>query len=380
MSEHLLTQAIKWIDSNAALEQYCEQWHSQRLIALDTEFMRSKTYYPIAGLLQFNDGHANYLLDPLAVSDYAPLAELFDQDDIVFALHSASEDLEVLNQQVGHLPQTICDTQIACALDGPDFSMGYARAVQDKLDVDLPKSETRSDWLQRPLSKSQIMYAALDVEYLFQLATTLIESLSAKNRLDYVFEEGQGLLQAYKVIQDPELSYKRVRGAWKLNARQLYCLQSLSRWRELAAQARDVPRNQIIKENVLLELAKRMPESKRELGKISDLSEKASRRYGDRIIELVQAARELEASALPEPLPMPLSKAATQILKDLRARIEEVAEQVNIASEILLKKKDYEALVRQFLEAGKVESLSGWRGQLLNEHIAEFFKHAEANS
>ena len=158
------------IDDSATLANYCQQWLKQPLIALDTEFMRTETFYPIPGLIQVADEHQCYLIDPLQVDDMSPLVELLRAPEVLKVLHAGNEDIELFRHSYGVIPAPLFDTQIGAAFVGWGFSMGLQRLVAHALDVELGKGETTSDWLQRPLTPEQEHYAALDVAYLPVLA------------------------------------------------------------------------------------------------------------------------------------------------------------------------------------------------------------------
>ena len=180
----LLRQPIRHIKDNDTLNNYCKSWLQCRLLAVDTEFMRVDTYFPIASVIQINDGKANYLIDPLEISDWSHFTEVMISPDIIKALHACSEDLDVFNNLLGVLPVKLFDTQIAAALLGLGASVGYGNLVNECLDVILPKGETRSNWLARPLSEAQVNYAALDVDYLYELAMLLEKQLNDK-KIEY---------------------------------------------------------------------------------------------------------------------------------------------------------------------------------------------------
>lgn len=203
MSQDLVKQPIIWVDNDDQLEQVCESWMELNMIAVDTEFMRSQTFYPIAGLIQVNDGERNYLIDPSAIQDFFPLVDIFDNENILKVLHSCSEDLEVFQHTFGCVPKNILDTQIAAAFVGHSYSLGFANLARDVLNVDLPKGETRSDWLQRPLSVAQIQYAAMDVEYLYILATELIASLKKTTAIK--LGDGRQPVSNHQFLRKPEL-------------------------------------------------------------------------------------------------------------------------------------------------------------------------------
>ena len=373
----LVKQPVEWIDSNTKLEIVCGELEDQPILALDTEFMRSDTYYPITGLIQINDGSRNLLIDPKEVDDYYPLVELIDNPSILKVFHSCSEDLEVFHRTTGSMPAPIFDTQIAGALAGYGFSMGFANMVRVALNVELPKTETRSDWLARPLSQHQIYYAAMDVEYLYALACHLMERLESRSRLSWAKEESESLVTRYFENQDPASSYLRFRSAWKLNARQLAVLIELTKWREDFAQERDQPRNRIIKESAAFEIAKIMPKQVAQLRNIEGLSERMIRTNGKKIISIVTGANELEPHELPEPIDRPLGSDAKPILKSLREFVSETADRLGVPPEILLKKKDYEYIAERVLREDKLDlpaNLRGWRKDPIGNPILNFLQ------
>lgn len=377
MTENLLQQPICWIDSNDALEEKCRQWESVNILALDTEFIRTTTYYPIAGLIQVNDGKENTLIDPQKIDDWFPFVEILEDENRIIAMHACSEDLELLQVEIGTLPSCIFDTQVAAAFVGEESSLGYAKLVQTQLNIDLPKSETRSDWLQRPLSQPQILYAALDVEFLHELALNLITELEKQKRLDWVLEEGVRVYKQFKQHQSVPDSYKKIKSAWKLNPRRLAVLMALSRWRENYAQTHNVPRNRVIKEKSLFELAVQCPKNLPQLRKIEGLNERVIRKQGKQVLNIIHEQTSLPEDELPAPLTPPLGKEDREILKLVKSQVVELGERLGISSDILLRKKEIEKLVRLKLadDWQAIESsFSGWRQDVLAELLIGYLR------
>jgi len=379
MLKKIHKQSIHWVDSTASLEALCERWLAQKMLAVDTEFMRSQTYYPIAGLIQVNDGECNYLIDP-TVMDCSAFTPVLQDAGVIKVLHSCSEDLEVFSRLLGVVPRNVFDTQIAAAMSGYGFSVGYANLVNAALGVELPKGETRSDWLQRPLSLAQKEYAAIDVEYLYQLAALLIVKLKESQRLGWVQEDCQHLLETFAENQSVDNAYLRIRQAWRLNQKQLAVLKALTSWREKEAQRRDVPRNHVIKEHALLDMATRIPSHVSQLRKYEGVSERIIRSDGTTIIALIAEVLDENPKTFPDVLDRPLSGSENKWSKRLRSVVQRVAGEKNIAPEILLKKREYEAITRYFLscESSNLNQvkddlqrfIEGWRSVLLNESLA----------
>ncbi|HEX5842407.1 MAG TPA: ribonuclease D, partial [Pseudomonas sp.] len=251
---------IHWIVDDASLAQHCATWRSLPFVAVDTEFMRVDTFYPIAGLLQVSEGERAYLIDPLLISDWSPFADLLQDQAVVKVLHACSEDLEVFLRLTGSLPAPLFDTQLAAGYLNLGFSMGYSRLVQAVLNIELPKGETRSDWLQRPLSETQISYAAEDVLHLAEVYGALKQQLS-EEKYAWVLEDGAELVAGLGREVDPELAYREAKLAWKLSRQQLAVLQALCAWRELQARVRNQPRNRVLREHSLWPLARTQPDN-----------------------------------------------------------------------------------------------------------------------
>ena len=353
------TDLALFVDDDAQFVDLCKQWQQVDFLALDTEFIRTDTFYPIAGLLQVSDGHSNYLLDPLKITDFSAFAALMKDQGIVKVLHSCSEDLEVFDRLVGELPSPLFDTQIAAAISGLGFSMSYQRLVEALLDIHVEKGETRSNWLQRPLTQSQCHYAALDVEHLPKVYHLLSNRLTDLNRSQWLVEECEASIAKY---HSNEPYYKKVKSAWKLSSSQLGLLEQLTTWREQQARARDVPRGRIIKDRSCFEIAAKPPRSKTQLSAVEDITSKIVRTDGDTILSLIEQYQ-ANPSNLPA-LPKPLPKESSATLKQLKEHVRIKAQQLDVPAELLVKKRDYEAIIRSGLRGAKYQlpsTLQGWR-------------------
>lgn len=354
---------VQWVHDDASLAERCEQWRQLPFVAVDTEFMRVDTFYPIAGLIQVGDGQRAYLIDPLKVNDWAPLAALLRDNAVVKVVHACSEDLEVLLRLTGALPAPLFDTQLAAAYLNIGFSMGYSRLVQAVLGVELPKGETRSDWLQRPLSETQVQYAAEDAQHLAELYVALTERLS-EEKYRWVLEDGAELVGGLQREVAPEERYREVKQAWRLNRQQLAVLRALADWRERQARARNQPRNRVVKEASLWPLARYQPKDIAALAKIDDMHPRTVRQDGETLLTLIREAAETPPQDWPERLPEPLPLEAAAVLKRLRLVGLLEAERLDIAPELALRKKVLEALLKSGYPGGPYElpeSLRGWR-------------------
>lgn len=367
-----------WVDSNDVLSELCVKWSQQASIAVDTEFMRVSTFYPIAGLIQIGDGTGCYLIDPLAITDFAPLSALFTNADVVKVLHACSEDLEVFKHLLGVVPTPLFDTQIAAAFVGYGFSIGYAGLIKETLNVEISKGETRSDWLQRPLSESQLKYAALDVGYLLIAYGKLLIELKELNRLDWALADCARLNTGQSVDTSFDSAYLKVKSAWKLGRRELAILQKLCIWRETTARQRDIPRNRLMKEPALWELAKRKPKKEKQLFGIEGLLPRVVYSDGAALLEVIQVGSEVDASALPERLPTPLPPHQTGLLKALKVEVRALAERLALPAEVLVRKKDYEFIIRSGDTPSGYElpeNLLDWRRGLVEKLLLDCAKN-----
>ncbi|VXC39900.1 Ribonuclease D [Pseudomonas sp. 8Z] len=364
---------IHWILDDASLAEHCAVWQTLPFVALDTEFMRVDTFYPIAGLLQVSGGDGAYLIDPLRINDWTPLAALLEAQSVVKVLHSCSEDLEVFLRLTGSLPAPLFDTQVAAGYLNLGFSMGYSRLVLALLDIELPKGETRSDWLQRPLSELQVRYAAEDVSHLVEVYRALRARL-APQKVEWILEDGAELVSNLGREIAPEEAWREAKLAWKLSRQQQAVLRALCAWRERQARARNQPRNRVLREHSLWPLARTQPDNLSALARIEDMHPKTVRQDGETLLALIREAAALPPEQWPQALPDPLPVEASALLKKLRAIGQREGERLDIVPELMLRKKSLEALLKSGYPNGPYQlpdSLRGWRRELMGQALLD---------
>jgi ribonuclease D len=358
---------IQYINRPEQLPPLCEQILQEPWIALDTEFLREKTYYPKFCLLQIAAPGWVACVDPLAIADLTPLLDAIYNPNITKVLHSCRQDLEIFFQITGKIPGPIFDTQIAAPLLGFQENPGYAMLVSSFLNINLSKAHTRADWTERPLSQDQIQYAADDVIYLCKIYTIMCEQLEKLGRLNWL-ESDFALLNNPELYQlSPENAWLKIRGKNKLTGRQLSILQALSEWRERTAQTENKPRNWLFPDDMLLELGKLQPVTTSDLAKIRNINERSVNRYGKVICELIDAARQRPPKPLREKDGSGKKTQQHEAILDVLSAIVRIrAEENSLNPVILATRKDLEQLL--FAEDDCL-LLQGWRYNMAGKEL-----------
>lgn len=372
------TPKIQWIADNNQLAQVCQAWQTFPYLGLDTEFIRTNTFYPIPGLIQAGHDDNIVLIDPQAITDWAPFSDILENHDIIKVVHAAGEDLEVFQQLLSTLPTPIFDTQLAVSFLGTDHCMGYQRLVERFLNIELAKDETRSNWLARPLRDNQIRYAALDVFYLNRLYPILSDQLKTQHRLDWHREDCEKMIRSARQETIPEDAWRAVKLAWKLNPRQLAVLRAICAFREQAARKHNVTRNKVIHTGSLWLLARYQPDNLDQLKRVERMTPACVRRHGQTIIAHIREAQEIPESALPERLPPPMSSLAKPWVAAIRDYCITRTKTLDIARELIPIKHLANHLVRKYLDSGQFtvpealsETLGNWRNEILLNGLIE---------
>lgn len=366
----------EWICSDEALAAVSQRWAGEAYLAVDTEFMRSTTFYPEAGLIQIADSQGTVLIDPLTVTDWAPLVAIFQHPLVVKVFHACAEDLEVCRRLTGVMPSPLADTQLAGALAGLGGVLGFQRLVKDVLNINLPKEETRSDWLKRPLRDEQVEYAVADVHYLYRVYPKLMSTLKKLGRQAWLSEDCERILQNAAKSDDTARYYRRVKLAWKLRPQELLILQQLVLWREKQARERNVPRNKVVDDNTLWNIARFKAKNRDQLAK-AGLHPAIIREDSKTLLGIVAEVMAADKTAWPKQLDRPLTPQAGVWLKLMKEAVSEKAELLGIPPEILARKKALEALLRSGFPNGPFrlpESLCGWRKNEIGDYLIQILQ------
>lgn len=364
--------ASRLVDSVAALEDCVAGWRRAPALAVDTEFVRDRTFFPGLGLIQISDGRRLALVDPLAVNPQ-PLRDILLAPQTVKVLHSCGEDLEVLFHRFEVFPRPLFDTQIAAAFAGLGPSLAYGGLVETLCGVELPKGETRSNWLRRPLTAEQQRYAALDVAYLLPIYRRLRAELQQLGRESWVAEEVELLADSNRFLPDPETVYLSF-ARWTMSRRELAVLRAVAAWREREARRRDLPRNFVLLQEALVQLARRQPRSAAELAAVKGVRPADCQRHGKRLLRLVAASLELPDDERPAKIRRPLDLAPYRgRLRRFRRALAAEAAELGIPPEMLANRKTAENLIRREVSGAEPllpAELAGWRRKILAGLVA----------
>jgi ribonuclease D len=368
------------IVTSEALEAVASGISGQPTVGLDTEFVRTRTYYARLGLIQIADTSGVWLVDAVELPSLGPLASVLTDPGVERVLHSCSEDLGAFFHHFGALPPSIFDTQIAAALVGLGFSLSYQALVEQVLGVRLEKEETRSDWTARPLSDAQLEYAARDVAHLLALHEDLLARLRARGRESWAREEFARLLDPSRYEVEPAEAFRRVKGAGGLDRRGLATLMILSEWREEEARRNDLARPFVVRDETLLEIARRRPRRPNELPDILTLPPRERRRYGQALLDAVDRAERMPEHALPRQTPRaPRIERASELVRGLQALVADRAKELGVAPEVLAHKRALERLVREVAGHGSRElppELEGWRREVVGLAALSYLDNA----
>ena len=355
----------EWIDNNAALATWMNARPTPALIGLDTEFMRTDTFFARLALLQISvDGHTA-LLDAPQLGEHAALAAHLRDARNVCVMHSASEDLETLIPFLPDGPAQLFDTQIAAAIAGLGAGLSYQKLVAALLAIDLPKAETRSDWLQRPLSAGQLEYAAQDVAYLPQLHGLLAQKLAALGRSDWLAEDCCTLIDRICHAVPDAQPQRGFRGAAEWPREQQAMLRRLLLWREASARKLDKPRPWILDDAHALNLAAQVPRDSEELFQRSKGLRALRGPQRQELLALLHAPLSTDDLDF-APIPAPLDSAQKRALAAMKVEIANIATALNIPEGLLCPRRHLET----FLTDGTwPAALEGWRKPLLHDAL-----------
>lgn len=361
----------RWLTSVSDLDDWLAE-HRDYPLALDTEFERVSTFYPIPGLVQLGAAGSLRLLDPSVAAQSARFRDILADAGRVKLLYAMGEDLELFRHWLDLEPRGLLDLQLGAALAGAGFSVGYARLVESVFGEALDKSATRSDWLARPLSPEQERYALDDIRFLEPLYHWVSERLQARDLEAAMAEESDRFAADLLSQSQPDDAYLKLRGGWQLTPARQQVLRALTLWREQECRRRDRPRSRVLADAPLIGIADRLPDNTGALAAVDGVPPVVVRRYGDHIIDLIRQAK--QSGQTPDVLiDRPLTRPQQDRYRKIKKSMVRAAEQADVPVELLAPRKRLEALLRN--NHRSIDTLApfacGWRAQVLAPVLTE---------
>jgi len=359
-------------DSDLALA--CRRWAKVRVVGIDTEFVRERTYHPQPGLVQVADSGGPILIDPLAISDFDPFRELVANDAIIKLMHASDEDIDVLEILTGVTPENIYDIQLASAFAGYGYTLSYQNLVSLLFGVVLEKQQTRSDWLQRPLNPEQIRYAELDVTYLLPAYETLTKELRTRNRTHWFKEELNLRDQARKKSKQTANAYLKIGKHNSLPPMDHAVLRALSQWREQQAAVRNMPRRHLLSDEVLVELASESPLTSASLDSIRGLSRSVLNRYKQQLLSCIRQAVKEGPSAYDSPINLNTYK---DTIRRLQEHVKRKAVSYGLPPELIATRRSIKRLLAKVIRTdGDVPlEFQGWRFDVITTTLLDCIRN-----
>jgi ribonuclease D len=366
-TETVMDANFDLIDNRKALDALCQRLEKKSWFAIDTEFLREKTYHPKLCLIQVASDDEIACIDPLQMPDLGCFTALLANPDITKVFHSAAQDMETLLHAIDCLPTPIFDTQIAAGLLGQGDQIGYAALVEKLLDVKLPKTQTRTDWSRRPLSRDQLHYAADDVRYLRDIYTHQKAALEAAGRSEWEREESARLEVADKYRPQPSLLLRRVKGQHGLSLRERSIIRELAIWREQVAEKKNLPRKWILSDDALLGIAQSGADSIKALQALRPLTSRLIDQHGEALADIVRRIQSLDDTEIRKLVSQQaLTAAENNRVKKIQKKLAEIAEAQGITQSMIASRKDIEHLIQVDRNIPLMES---WRREIAGKEI-----------
>ena len=354
------------ITTNEALSAAANKYQKADFLAVDTEFLRERTYYPQLCLIQISDGIDAVAIDPLAGNlDLTPIWELMRNTSITKVFHAGSQDIEIFLHLMGDLPRPIYDTQIAAMVCGLGDQVGYDKLVKAMLGHDVDKTSRFTDWSQRPLSKRQILYALDDVIFLAKLYPVMRKKLDIEKRNHWLEEEYAKSNDPATYSVDPRLAWQKLK-VRNMRPAPLLRLMHLAAWRETEAQNRNTPRNRVIRDETLIDLAGSNPQNRNGFANIRNFPGVKDGKLVTPIQKILEKVAALPASSLPSADKRRSSKRPpAAVMELLRVLLKHVTDKHGIAPRLIASAEELEALASD--DQAKIRALSGWRREIFGD-------------
>ena len=361
------------IDDDSQLKAFVKRCCTSPYMAIDTEFLREKTYYARLCLIQVAIEGEVAIIDPFAIKDITLLNDALTSPDVVKIFHASAQDIEILYHETGVVPRPVFDTQVAAALLGKSQQASYSSLVSSYCSVNLPKKDSFTDWSQRPLKDSQIRYAADDVVYLPQIYYDMVEVLNEKNRLHWLDEAFEEISSPEKYEIKPEERYRKLRRVNQLNAQQMAAAREFAAWRELKAQKINVPRKWIVSDEQIVEACRREARTIDELFMVRGMRESLRAEDARQAVACIKKGLSCPKEQLPQVHEKPKNEHNVDIVVDLMNAVVHLrARENHIAPQTLAPQAELMKLARGHDD--ECELLKGWRYKVIGKELKELLK------
>lgn len=358
------------IETDDDFRGFCEHIRGEQLVGFDTEFVSENTYRPALGLLQFATRDRAAVVDPLLIDDLTPWWEIMADDETTVVVHGGQAEIRFCLQLLGQSPRRLFDIQVAEGFRGCSYPLSYSAIVRRVVNRGVDGSQTRTDWTRRPLTQAQLTYALEDVEHLLNIYETQAASLEKQGRLSWVESEVSRLIEDIRQDDAAEPS-ERLPGIHKLNRRDLAVLQSLARWRESEACTQNRPVRRILRDDLLVDLARRQPRTEKQALATRDLNRREYRRHMQDVVNVILAAQEIDDDDLPQKRRSRREDASSEeqvVAKLLALSLSNRCAELNMAYTLVANNRDLLELVRYHRLGERNRNtprmVSGWREEL----------------
>ena len=361
------------VKTESELQSAIESISDAEILAIDTEFMREKTYYPLLCLVQIATESTSFIIDPLAVKDLTPLASVLTSPKTVKVLHASRQDREMLFNACGVVPSPIFDTQLAAPLLGLQQQIGLKALVEEILGVRLSKRDSLSDWSKRPLSKSQIEYSLDDVRYLVPLYREMCKRLDDLGRRHWLDSEFEALGEDSEFGTPESELWSKVKKTNSLSRAQRACAQGIAVWRENCAKRSNIPRRWILQDELIVELSRRQPKSVDEVYEIRGAKEKLNTGRAREIVKVIETALASDPDTWPRhAVRKPTAANADAMVDLLTAFLRTRAKENMLTHQVLATHDDLIAFVSG--QRAGLDILKGWRYEIAGRDMLEILE------
>jgi ribonuclease D len=360
------TAALAPITATSELAEACRRMAKHPFVTIDTEFLRESTYYPLLCVAQMACADEAVVVDTLAPGiDLSPFYALMANDRVMKVFHAARQDVEIVWHAAKLIPHPIFDTQVAAMVLGYGDSISYDQLVQRITGDTLDKSHRFTDWTRRPLSEPQLRYAISDVTHLRDVYLKLVDDLKQRGRAEWVEDEMRILTSPETYRLEPGNAWQRLKTRVR-KPKELAVLIEVAAWREREAQARDVPRGRVLKDEVIADIAVQAPTSSDKLKHLRSLPKGFERsRWGEAIIEAVTRGLERDPKTLPRPARVQVAANGGAVVELLKVLLRMISESHHVAAKVIATVGDLERIAAD--DNADVPALSGWRRDLFGE-------------